>query len=304
MKKCCVLVVVVAVLVWSSGAFAELSITGDFASGKVAEYYSSVVALEGYEGGKLYHWELTKGKLPDGLSTEDAGMGILIHSEKYAIRLKGRPEKAGMYTFTFRVYDVEDPSDYAEKEFSVVIEENLDLPAPEIKGTFPASGTIGKPYRGTIEAQNGRLPYEWDYDENLLPDGLRMKEMLNDTTKLELSGVPEKNGEYKFTVTVTDVYGMSASQEVSIVIGDGSDPTPINPDPVSPDPTPINPDPVSPDPTPINPDPVSPDPTPINPDPVSPDPTPTPVSSSGGGGGCNSGFGVLILAALVLKRSR
>ncbi|MBQ3653011.1 MAG: putative Ig domain-containing protein, partial [Synergistaceae bacterium] len=162
----------------------------------------------------------------------------------------------------------------------------------------------GKPYRGTIEAQNGRLPYEWDYDENLLPDGLRMKEMLNDTTKLELSGVPEKNGEYKFTVTVTDVYGMSASQEVSIVIGDGSDPTPINPDPVSPDPTPINPDPVSPDPTPINPDPVSPDPTPINPDPVSPDPTPTPVSSSGGGGGCNSGFGVLILAALVLKRSR
>lgn len=284
MKKClCALAAVVAVLVWSAGAFAELTINGDFPNGKVAEWYSSVLSLEGYESArtndlattlKLYHWELTKGKLPDGLETEKAGMGILINSDQLAIRLKGRPKKAGTYTFTFRVYDVEDPSNYAEKEFSVIIEENPDLPTPELEGTFPTSGTIGKPYTGTIEAKNGTQPYEWDYDETLLPDGLRMKVLLNNNTKRELSGAPTKNGTYRFTVKVTDTYGKFVSREFSVVIGD--DTTPIDPTPV--------------------------DPTPVDPDPV--EPTPTHTSSGGSGGGCDSGFGVLILAALVLKLSR
>ena len=225
-------------------------IIGTLPDGKSGTAYSGHVSAS--EGTAPYTWNVTYRELPEGLSLAcsdsetEAGSGT---TGRYA-HLVGTPKYSswggGYYTFTLSVKDAKGNS--SAKLFTVKIAEGeskvdpAPLPSPSpstlnISGTFPASGTVGQEYTGTIEITGGTSPYTWGYDENLLPEGLSMKILSG--TKLQLSGTPVASGTYKFTINVTDNDGGNISREFSVSIGEESTPTP-KPNPISDDPAPVS----------------------------------------------------------------
>ena len=71
---------------------------------------------------------------------------------------------------------------------------------------------VGVPYYYRFQARGGVPPYTWEADTRL-PEGLS----LNRATG-ELTGIPAEEGEFTFTVTVTDNTGASASEEFTLVV--------------------------------------------------------------------------------------
>jgi len=67
-----------------------------------------------------------------------------------------------------------------------------------IRTTSLPRGYLHQPYQAKLEAQGGILPLHWELFEGTLPQGVVLHP---DGT---LSGSPEANGEFHFTVSVTD----------------------------------------------------------------------------------------------------
>jgi len=66
----------------------------------------------------------------------------------------------------------------------------------------------------TLQATGGTTPYDsWDITDGALPTGLNI-----DNNSGQISGTPEVDGTYAFTVTVTDAEGRTASKNLSITI--------------------------------------------------------------------------------------
>ncbi|MBN2001423.1 putative Ig domain-containing protein [candidate division KSB1 bacterium] len=76
-------------------------------------------------------------------------------------------------------------------------------------------GEMGEPYRFTLQAQGGRVPYEWSIAGGALPSGLIL-----DTDAGQIAGTPSATGTFNFTVMVTDNQSpaATATQILSIEI--------------------------------------------------------------------------------------
>jgi hypothetical protein len=59
-------------------------------------------------------------------------------------------------------------------------------------------GFLHQPYQAKLEAQGGLLPFHWELSEGNLPQGIELN------PDGSFTGAPEANGEFHFTVTLTD----------------------------------------------------------------------------------------------------
>ncbi|MBQ7154530.1 MAG: putative Ig domain-containing protein [Synergistaceae bacterium] len=303
--------------------------TDSLSDGAVGEEYSASIRVSADLAlFATWEWEISEGSLPPGL-TLGSYTGRFSALSRNLGAITGTPTTSGTYTFTVTVSS---SNATASKEFTLVIAEESSTPetpdsiqAPDTTGNITitksslASGKVGVSYYDTLTASFSAVT--WSIISGDLPDGLAL-----DSLTGSITGIPTKAGSYTFTAEASRFAGLSsimfasdtvsASKEYTITIEE-ADTQNVAPEPdVSPEPEPD----ASPEPTPDDAYPVDnslPDnsggeaPT-VDNNNTGDYGTPTTqnntndnaASGGGGGGGCNSGFGLLMLAAFVLKRSR
>jgi photosystem II stability/assembly factor-like uncharacterized protein len=134
----------------------------------VGSPYSWTLGVTG--GIAPYHWSLTSGSLPAGL-TLDASTGTI----------GGTPTEVTSGTIGVTVTDAVGTSASASLPFSSSIATLL------ITTSSLPIGIVGSPYSATLRAQDGNPPYTWKVLSGKLPHGLH----LNKATGL-ISGTPSK----------------------------------------------------------------------------------------------------------------
>jgi hypothetical protein len=156
--------------------------TPSLPNGAVGASYNATLQASG--GLVPYTWNIASGTLPPGLWLTSAGV------------LGGTPITAADYTFTAKVSDNSTPANINTKQYTVTIAAGETL---IITTTSLPDGKEGQLYSATIFAIGGTAPYGWTASAGSLPDGLN----LNSATGV-LSGTPSKNGQFNFTVQVSD----------------------------------------------------------------------------------------------------
>lgn len=103
------------------------------------------------------------------------------------------------------------------KECTITIQRNSSINDPKISGTF-SNGTVGTEYSSSVTTYDGTSPYHWEYS-GTLPPGLMLKGQ--DMDRLTLSGISEEPGTYDITLRLTDKYS-SATKSLTVTINSGS----------------------------------------------------------------------------------
>jgi len=165
-------------------------------AGEVSVAYSYALTATGGTGALT--WSISTGSLPPGLSVNSA-----------TGQLSGTPTTSGSYTFTVQVTDTTGVS--ATKVATVVI-----AAVPALANPAPPAGQAGVSYSNTLGVSGGTGPYTWAISSGSLPPGLS----LNPSTGV-VSGTPTTVGLYTFTVKVTDSFGLSATQALSMTVAVG-----------------------------------------------------------------------------------
>jgi large repetitive protein len=158
--------------------------------GKTGEPYSLTMDSSGGTGQET--WRIASGELPPGLSLRTDGL------------LLGTPTATGAHDFIIQVMD--EAFRFAEKPFTLTVVSS----APVLSITTPAelpAATLGASYSVTLAAEGGVPPYKWAFESGALPDGLSL-----DSDTGVLSGTPERTGEFRLQIDVTDVGGESAAR--------------------------------------------------------------------------------------------
>ncbi len=173
--------------------------TASLPDGVVGQDY--VQNLQAAGGTQPYRWELTAGRLPDGLTMNDAG------------RIEGRPTTQGDFTFDLRITDQSGQT--ANKQLSIEID-----PAPQFTILTPANlpvAAVGLPYRVELQATAGTAPYKWIRKNKpkfgILPDGITL------ASEGLLSGTPTAQGVFNFTIRAKDATGKLAARPFVIEVG-------------------------------------------------------------------------------------
>ena len=165
-------------------------------NGEVSIGYSYGLTATGGTG--TLTGSVSSGSLPPGLSLNPA-TGLL----------SGTPTTSGSYTFTAKVTDTFGGT--ATKTVTVVI-----TAVPSLANPAPATGQAGVAYSNGLAVTGGTGPYTWSVSSGSLPPGLS----LNPTTGV-ISGTPTSVGLYTFTVQVTDSFGLTATQTLSMSVAVG-----------------------------------------------------------------------------------
>jgi hypothetical protein len=154
--------------------------------------YSQTLAATG--GTPPFLWSIISGGLPAGLSFNASTATIA-----------GVPTLGG--TFAFAVQVMDNNSVTASKQFTLAVTSNLSItmasPLPD--------ATAGSSYASSLTATGGVPPYLWVVKTGSLPPGL----VLDPTTRA-ISGTPNANGTFAFTLQVTDASGGSATRDYTL----------------------------------------------------------------------------------------
>jgi hypothetical protein len=170
--------------------------TPSLPNGGVDVFYNTTLQATG--GTTPYTWSFLSGDWPAGLTLhEDSGV------------IDGYPTTPRDYTFTIQVSDNSTPHKSNIRQYTVTIAATGVL---IITTTSLPDGKEGQAYSATVLAIGGTTPYTWSITAGNLPDGLS----LNPDTGL-ISGIPTKNGNFNFTVQVSDS-SASDNQSLSIQI--------------------------------------------------------------------------------------
>jgi len=141
---------------------------------------------------------ITAGSLPPGI-TLNTSTGVV----------SGTPTHAGTYSFTIQVTDAVAATDSVD--CSILVNTNIAITCDS-----PPNGTTGIAYTHTFPATGGTTAYTFAITVGSLPIGLT----LNTSTGV-VSGTPTSDGNYPFTIQVTDAISNTASVACSINIGVG-----------------------------------------------------------------------------------
>lgn len=178
--------------------------TTSLPAGVQGEGYSATIeASGGTEEG--YTWSVKSGSLPDGLELRGNGTP--------STRLSGTLSAAGSFTFTVEVSDSRDNT--GEQAFTVEVAE----PPPDLAITtadVPNGGT-DVAYSAEIIATGGSGDgYRWRVSNGTLPAGLTLAQ--EGTPSTMLAGTPPAgaDGDYEFTVTVTDSANNRATMDFTM----------------------------------------------------------------------------------------
>ncbi|MCW2931401.1 MAG: hypothetical protein JWM19_2363, partial [Actinomycetia bacterium] len=165
-------------------------------AGEVSIAYSDALTATGGTGALT--WSVSAGSLPPGLSLNPS-TGLL----------SGTPTAGGSYPFTVKVTDTTGGT--ATKGATVVIAAAPSLSNPPLPAAQAAVA-----YSDALTVTGGTGPFTWAVSAGSLPPGLS----LSASTGV-LSGTPASVGLYTFTVKVTDSFGLSATQGLSISVATG-----------------------------------------------------------------------------------
>lgn len=154
------------------------------------------------KGGVLpYQWQITSGELLQGL-TFDPETGII----------QGTPKQAGQVrSFTVKIIDSDNPPQKDEMTY------HFEVKHDELY-IFTQSfdnGRVDQSYKETIRAYLGNPPYSWRVSNGIVPPGLSL---IGSPNTASLEGIPEKAGNYIFSMEVcdSDTPATCADQEFQI----------------------------------------------------------------------------------------
>jgi len=145
-------------------------------------YSESIVATG---GASPYRWSLVQGNLPVGL-TLNSTTGLISGISHVA---SGHSSE-----FKVRVPDTGNPSDFAERVFTIYVIDALEITTEEIQGALQK-----EIFEASLTAKGGISPYAWSISEGAFPEGLSL-----DLQTGMLLGSPSVCGSFDFTVKITD----------------------------------------------------------------------------------------------------
>jgi hypothetical protein len=186
-----------------SASGARLKITSaSLPNGVVGTAYSSTL---GTSGGTLpYSWTVVSGTLPVGLTLSKNGA------------ISGTPTSTGASNFAVQVTDSSNPVQQVSKAFDSSIVAKL-----AITGTIEPNARDGGLYSSTDQASGGVPAYTWSISSGTLPPGLDLA-----ATTGTISGTPNQNGTYNFTLKVVDSgspqQNAAQGEEITVVTGTNS----------------------------------------------------------------------------------
>jgi hypothetical protein len=151
--------------------------------------------LQATGGQPSYHWSITVGTLPPGLTLNSATGAIT-----------GTPTSGGSYSFTVSVTD--NQSNTATAKLSITISGTTITITP---ATLPA-GTVGTAYTQALTATGGTAPYTWSTTAGALPAGLTL------SSSGTITGTPTAAATSSFTVQAIDANQATGTQALSITI--------------------------------------------------------------------------------------
>ncbi|MGS0683806.1 beta strand repeat-containing protein [Nakamurella sp. GG22] len=162
-------------------------------AGEVGAVYSAQPVRTGGTGPFVF--TVSSGTLPAGVVLNPA-----------TGELTGTPSVAGDFAVTLGTTDSFGQSVTAGGTI-------LIAPAPTLTLPPPAVGDVGRAYVQQFTVNGGTGPYAWTLSAGVLPDGLSL-----DPATGAVSGTPTTGGTSAVTVRVTDAFGRSATQAVTILI--------------------------------------------------------------------------------------
>jgi len=143
--------------------------------------YTETLAASG--GKSPYHWKLTSGTLPQGLSLASTGV------------LSGSTAQTGPFTLTFQVTDSSWPVQLTASQQFVLQVSSL----VEITTTLLPEITAESDYDAPMAGVGGTTPYHWSISTGTLPKGISLASTTGDFT-----GTTSQTGQFSFTVKLTD----------------------------------------------------------------------------------------------------
>ena len=159
--------------------------------------YTETLAASG--GKSPYHWKLTSGTLPQGLSLASTGV------------LSGSTAQTGSFNVSFQVTDSSWPvQQIASQQFVLQVTSSV-----EITTTLIPEITAGSDYNAPMAAVGGTMPYHWSISTGTLPNGISLGSSTGDFT-----GTTSQTGQFSFSVKLTDSSSpaQTASQALSVTV--------------------------------------------------------------------------------------
>jgi alpha-tubulin suppressor-like RCC1 family protein/subtilisin family serine protease len=138
-------------------------------------------------------WEILTGSLPAGLTLNPA-TGVI----------GGLTEETGTFRFTLRAVSGDGEVDSREITLQV-------SPPLVITTAFLDKAIVGSLYGQTLAASGGLPPYSWSVTSGVLPYGTAL-----DAATGVVSGTPQYNGTYTFSVSVSDSGGLTTTLPLSL----------------------------------------------------------------------------------------
>lgn len=142
-----------------------------------------------------YTWSISSGTLPPGLSLATSA-GVTTMS--------GAPTTPGIYTFTLRAVDPANPSNIAERIFTVPVSPMQYVGGVNTNNPYLPIARVGTPYSYTFKIVGGTPPYTFTPSSLYpMPAGLTL------SSSGVLSGTPQQSGQFSFYFVLSDASGAS-----------------------------------------------------------------------------------------------
>ncbi|MEM3428224.1 MAG: putative Ig domain-containing protein, partial [Nitrososphaerales archaeon] len=166
--------------------------TSSLPNGTVGQSYS--VSLSATGGYGSYTWSVISGGLPNGVNLNSS-----------TGQISGTPTNAGPCNVTIQVKD--SGNNIATKDFSFTIYSTLSITTTSVP-----TGIVNQSYSATLQATGGSGGYTWSLYSGNLPNGLTL------SPSGTISGTPTAQGQFDFSVMVTDSLNNYATKAFTMII--------------------------------------------------------------------------------------